>query len=937
MIIKESTDLFKFNEFFEDKNSYNEDKFFTEDFAREIWEDSYRHDNEQIHETQERLVNTIFEKEQYYYKQLFALSLFNRRISLGGRVVANTGIGLKNANSFNCYSAQRSVKPVDSIKNIYNDLWIAAEILKTEGGIGYDFSHIRPKRTFIKGIGSAHPGVVEFMTLYDKSAEIVTKSAQGNIFQHDKKKDVTKKKIRKGAQIALLRCEHPEIFDYIESKTIANKFSKFNISVSITDKFMHTMFENKSKKFAFLDTGKEVEYDGEQPSNAVYTRKGGEWVLWFPNIRFEKYDEEWNGDFEDWKTKYPKEIVVYEKVPAKKVWDSIITTSYNTNDPGLFFIDNANKFNNLIYYQKYVATNPCGEITMQSDPGRVWFELANMKGNWSKVKSDNLNYEVKHHGDICNLGHLNLTGYVKKVRNSTLGFDVEDTFGFDFDLFKNDIAILTRALDNLIDVSGYPMPEIANSAKLRRKIGMGILGYGSMLYMMGLRYGSKAANQLTEKISIVYANTAYMTSALLAKEKGVFPLYSKEIINNGFIANSGILEEETITAIKLYGLRNSALLTSAPTGQSGVYMNVVSGGEEPVFDKEYNRWVIVNHKAEKIDLVMPDYMKGEFVETKDFKLQVEGKDEVLVSKCGNYKIDKNRGLVKKVKCMDFGWKWAKENYSPEKFKELEKQGVFVSAMELTVKEHLDPFIIFSKGIDQSVSKTINLKNDYPLEDFDEMFVNLWKSGARGMTTYREGTMASVLETGQIKSEQEEFFDMWNQHKKGVVMEDVNLPTEYPMMGHVIRSEGKKWYFHVAFKDQKMKSPFAIFVQTNHTESDVNTENSVELLYELARKEKIPEKHIQESEHKMSGRNNVTKITRTVGLLLRHNVKIEKIVNTLNKVEVSVSSFVYTLKKFLMKYIESGTISSDVSCPNCGGTIHFEDGCLLCKDCGYSVC
>ena len=916
--------------------------FFIDDFQRQIWEETYRYKNETIEETKKRLSENIFKDESKEHRDQLFDGLINKRISFGGRVVANTGIGLKNVNSFNCYSAQRHVKPVDSIKSIYTDLHNAAEILKTEGGIGFDFSHIRPKQTYINGIGSAHPGVIEFMTLFDKSAEIVTKSAHGKVFQSDENKFL-KKKIRKGAQIAMLRIEHPDIFDFIESKTVSNKLTKFNISVSVTDKFMKTLFEKPEQKFALLKNGNEVEYFNEPPADTIHLRKGGEFWLWFPNINYSEYDKLWDGDFDNWMKHHPNEIIIYERIPAKKIWDKIIETSYNNNDPGMFFVDNANKYNNILYYQKYCATNPCGEILQMSDPGVAFFN----RSDKSWIKNNNVNskllvntddiYSIKHHGDICNLGHLNFVSYVD--------VDVNRKIKFDFEKFKNDIRILVRALDDLIDNSGYPLEEIKSSALLRRRIGMGIMGYGSMLFMFGKRYGSDDANKLTEEILSVYANTAYETSAYLAKEKGVFPLYDPEIINYGFIKNSGILKPEIIDLIKKYGLRNSALLTTAPTGNSSIYMGLVSGGVEPVFDLSYFRWVTISHKINSVpelkNLEVPEFWKGKFEETKDFKFSMDGDEQVLISHDKQFKIDKNRGMIQKVPCEDYGWKWANKHYTDLEIKELNKEGVFATAMELSVKEHLDPFKLFSKYIDMSISKTINLSNKYPKSEFSDLFIDLWKSGGRGITTYREGSRTSVLESGKvqnnIQTEQEEFFDIWSSHKNGVVENDVDLPTEYPMMGYILKSEGKKWYFHVAFKDKGMSKPFAIFVQTNHIEPEVNTLNSVELLFDLARKQKIPEHLISDAEKKLSGKTNVAKIARTVGLLLRHNVKLEKIIETLDRVEnINVTSFVFTIKKFLTKFVKSGTVS-DVKCPTCSTNITFESGCLLCKNCGYSAC
>ena len=315
-------------------------------------------------------------------------------------------------------------------------------------------------------------------------------------------------------------------------------------------------------------------------------------------------------------------------------------------------------------------------------------------------------------------------------------------------------------------------------------------------------------------------------------------------------------------------------------------------------------------------------------------------EEVLESADGKYRIDKSRGLIKKILCKDYGWEWIQNNLSEKEIKHYQKQGAFATAMELSVKEHLDPFKIFSKHTDNSISKTINIAEDYPIEDFSSMFIDLWKSGARGCTTYRAGSATMVLESANqsaVEESQEEFYDNWKEHRNGdITIEQVSLPLEYPMKGYKIKSEGKKWYFHVAFKDEGLSKPFAIFVQTNHRENDVNAHGTISNLMKLAIKLKIPKKYRDETEIKSAGQNNVAKITRSIGMLLRHNVPIKKIVETLDKMDVPVATFVFTMKKFLCKFVAEGT-QSEIACKSCEGVLVYEQGCIICKDCGWSKC
>ena len=863
-----------------------EEAFFVSPFQEEIWKDNYRDGDETIVDSCRRQAQVIFRDEtEAMRKELFE-HLYFKKIVFGGRVTANVGTRLKNVFAFNCYAAQRSTKPYDSIKNIFSDIANSAEILKTEGGIGFNYNHLRPRGTLIKGVGVGTPGVCAFMEIQDKVSDVITRGNPGEIIQSDPS-DQTKKKIRKGAQMAMLEICHPEIIEYIEAKKIPNKLTKFNMSVIVTDDFMEAVMAD------------------------------GTWDLWFPDIKFEKYDEEWRGDFAEWKEKgYP--VVVYQTVQARWLWDLLLKNCYNRNEPGIYFIDNANRFNNLRYYQKVTGTNPCGEISMLADSGVFVY--------------DGVVYE--HIGDICNLGSINLPMFYDAAH------------GFDMDGFRAAVHILVRALDNLIDISGYPMEGLKNAAFLRRKIGAGLMGYGSLLFMMGKRYGSDEANRFTEMLMTVYANEAYLASAQLAEEKGRFPLYDDEkIFEHGFIANSGVLFNQTIAAIAQKGLRNSQILTVAPTGTTSILAGMVSGGVEPVFEKEYVRWVIVNHKRDEelAGKKYPNYLSGEWYETDDFKFSYRGDEQVLVSTCKKYMIDKNNGLRKKVECEDYGWTWAKENFKDHVLKQMDKDGVFACAMDLSVAEHLEPFIIFSKHIDNSISKTVNLRADYPYEEFDALFKRLWQEGVRGLTTYREGTMTAVLETKKetektakdIKKEQKEFFEMWKQHDGDAIVDDVTLPEEYPSRGFIIKSEGKKWYLHVAFKDKAMEKPFAIFVHTNVREADINTYSALEKLILLARTEGIREELIEENEKKCAGASNVNKLCRTIGLLLRHNVSIPLIVKTLELLEVPVGSFVFRIKKFLMRFITE--MENGKTCPLCGQKMIFTEGCVKCSSCSYSEC
>ena len=862
--------------------------FFITPFQAQIWSDNYRNPMQDptVEHTFRRMSSTIFANESEQLQQDLLDQQVMAKIFFGGRVY-NLGRGLKNVNAFNCYAAQRSKMPVDSMANIFSDITNAAEILKTEGGIGFNFNHIRPKGTLIKGVGVGTPGVLAFMEVQDKVADVITRGSTGDIIQADENTP-TKKKIRKGAQISLLDCRHPEIFAYIDAKKIPNRFVWFNMSVIITDAFM-----------------KAVEADGD-------------WDLWFPDIKHPQYDLLWKGDFDAWEAQGLSKVI-YQTVKARELWDKLIQNTYLRNEPGILFIDNAEKNNNLTRYMKVTGVNPCGEILMCADPGIV--------------EIDGVVYEYL--GDICNLGSINLTQF----------FSIEN--GFDFAGLKESVAILVRALDNVIDISGYPLEQIRNAAMLRRKIGCGLMGYGSLLFMMGFKYGSPKANEFTEILMREYANAAYQASAMLAKEKGAFPLWNPEMINDGYLGNSGILTKETLALVALYGLRNAQLMTIAPTGTTSIFAGLVSGGVEPVYEKEYSRWVISNHRAEELlaGLEVCNYRGGELLETKDFKFSMAGDERVLVSLDGTLMIDQNHGLRKKEQCEDYGWYWVKRHRDPDAVLMAKRLGIYKTAMELSVKEHMDAFTVMSKAVDMSISKTVNLPADYPYSDFDKLFRDAWKNGVRGITTYRDGTMTAVLETNKdkkkearkAKDELKDFYDEWDGHEDGRVrIDDVQLPSEYPMTGFKIMSEGRKWYISVCFKNKKMDKPFGIFVTTNNRENDCNTYSALAAMESLATEAGILDRIIEENRKKYAGQTNINKLARTISLLLRHNVDIALIVKTLDALEdIPVFSFIYRIKKFLMRYVSD--MENGLKCPECGEKLVYTEGCIKCSACQYSKC
>jgi ribonucleoside-diphosphate reductase alpha chain len=242
------------------------------------------------------------------------------------------------------------------------------------------------------------------------------------------------------------------------------------------------------------------------------------------------------------------------------------------------------------------------------------------------------------------------------------------------------------------------------------------------------------------------------------------------------------------------------------------------------------------------------------------------------------------------------------------------------------------------------SKTINLPEDLSFEDFVKLYGKIHDSGIKGCTTYRAGTSVAVLETQKkekeksIKKQQKEFLEVFKEQENGdIISHDVKLPDEYPAKGFILKSEGKKWYVHVAFKDKACTKPFAIFVNTNNREDNVLTYNALEKLEEIAEHKGLNHAFIEETKKKYAYQKNPVKICRMLGLLLRHNIDVYTIVKGLDELEASPGTFVFRVKKFLGQFITKIHDAPQL-CPECGEmAIVFESGCFECKNCAHTKC
>ncbi len=536
--------------------------------SEEIHRVKYRADGETFRESQSRVANTLADDPEHFYA--FRDILLPQRFLPAGRVQASVGSPRKTT-AFNCF-VSRTIE--DSMDGIMDAAKESAQTMRLGGGIGYDFSTLRPRGDKIITLDSKASGVISFMEIFDAICKTV--SSAGN---------------RRGAQMGVLRIDHPDIEEFIEAKTNSTELTKFNISIGVTDAFMEAVVKG---------TDFELMFKGE----------------------------------------------AYKRVDAQYLWDKVMRATWDWAEPGILFIDRINNYNNLQYCETIAATNPCGEQPLPP------------------------------YG-ACLLGSFNLVKYLYQKNLP------QNEWFFDWDLYRSDIPTVVRAMDNIIDVTTYPLPEQEREAHAKRRMGLGITALANAGEAMGLVYGSKGFLKWAEEIFKTLANETYRASALLAKEKGAFPLYDKKLFNESLYLP--VLDEEVRKLIRKHGIRNSHLTSIAPTGTISLSADNISSGLEPVFSHRYDR-------------------------------TIQTEDGPIVEEVTDYA-----------------------------FREMGVMGK--TADECTLDEHLSVLVLASKWVDSAVSKTMNVGENVSWDEFKSIYVQAWKKGCKGATTFRAaGERYGVLNT-----------------------------------------------------------------------------------------------------------------------------------------------------------------------------------------------
>lgn len=551
------------------KNSYGP----TLTISEHIHAEKYRSEGETFQEAMTRVAEALKDDETHFNQ--FRTILYNQRFLPAGRVQSAMGAP-RTVTPYNCFVSGTIDDSMDGIMDAAKD---AAKTMQLGGGIGYDFSTLRPHGALIKSLDSRSSGPLSFMKIFDSVCHTIASAGH-----------------RRGAQMGVLRVDHPDIEKYINAKNNSTELTGFNISVGVTDAFMDAVKSNSDFDLVF---------EGRK----------------------------------------------YSTINARNLWDSILRSTWDWAEPGILFIDRINRKNNLHYCETIVATNPCGEQPLPP------------------------------YG-ACLLGSFNLTKYI---------VEHDGKYVFNMNMLKEDIPYVVRAMDNVVDRATYPLPQQEKQAKDTRRMGLGVTGVANAIEALGFDFGSDEFIRVLEDIMSTIRDVCYETSIELAKEKGAFPLFKKDYLTSEFAMT---LPTKIRTKIAKHGIRNSHLLSVAPTGTISLSADNVSSGIEPVFS----------------------YVTKRTIQTFD------GPTEEIVE--------------------DYG------------YREFGVKGK--TADQLSVFDHVRVLNVASRYVDSACSKTCNVGDDVTWEQFKQVYMDAYEGGSSGCTTFRaSGKRFGILNAASSENDVEE--------------------------------------------------------------------------------------------------------------------------------------------------------------------------------------
>jgi ribonucleoside-diphosphate reductase alpha chain len=748
------------------------------DIAAQIWDMKYRLKRPDgtpvdltIEDSWRRVAAAVAtgESDPALWTERFLGILRGHRYLPAGRILAGSGTG-RDVTLFNCFVM--GTVP-DSMSGIFAHLREAALTLQQGGGIGYDFSTLRPKGALVAGVGADASGPLSFMDVWDAMCRTIMSAGS-----------------RRGAMMATLRCDHPDIVDFIEAKRTPGRLRMFNLSVLATDPFMTAVA-------------------ADAPWDLVF---GGR---------------------------------VFRTLPARELWDRIMRSTYDSAEPGVIFIDRINAQNNLQYCEQIQSTNPCGEQPLPP------------------------------YG-ACLLGSVNLATLVRDPFTPQAAFD--------HDALAEIVPVAIRLMDNVVDVSRFPLPEQAAEAKAKRRIGLGVTGLADAFLMMGVRYGSPESAALVEDWLGAIKRHSYRASAEIAAEKGAFPLFDRD----RFLAAPGVAElpEDIRGLIAQHGIRNALLTSIAPTGTISLFAGNVASGIEPVFAWTHTR-----------NVLLPDgTRRAETVENFAYRLyrEIHGADAPL----------------------------------PD---------YFVDAQTLAPADHLAIQAAAQREIDSSISKTINCPEDLAFEDFKDIYAQAYALGCKGCTTYRPNAITgAVLEARPTRAAEAGRADTpapGAPAARPEVLPGETYKLRWPDSDHAI---------YVTLNDtvqDGQRRPFEIFINSKNMEHYAWTVALTRMISAVFRRggdvafvvEELKAVFDPRGGQWMGGRYVPSLLAAIGETIERHMIAtgfLEKPEGLVPEVAVEVTA----------EAVATPARPPGRSCPKCGHpTLIRQEGCDTCLNCGYSRC
>jgi len=751
---------------------------FSAPIAEQIWDMKYRFKDADgtprdvtVEDTWRRIARDLaqVEKEPGLWEEKFYAALEDFKFLPAGRITAGAGTA-RRVTLFNCFVM--GTVP-DSMGGIFDMLKEAALTMQQGGGIGYDFSTIRPKGADVLGVSADASGPLSFMDVWDAMCRTIMSAGS-----------------RRGAMMATMRCDHPDVEDFISAKSDPARLRMFNMSVLITDPFMDAV------------------------------KADGPWDLVF------------NGK-------------VYRTVQARDLWDRIMQATYGYAEPGVIFIDRINQANNLSYCETIAATNPCGEQPLPP------------------------------YG-ACLLGSINLARLVANP--------FEENASLDQAALQDLVAVAVRMMDNVVDVSKFPLEAQQREAQAKRRIGLGVTGLADALLMVGQRYGSDAAAAQTESWLKAIARASYLASVELAKEKGAFPLFDAE----AYLASGTMvqMDDDVRDAIRSHGIRNALLTSIAPTGTISLYAGNVSSGIEPVFAYAYTRKVLQKDGSRTEEEVV------------DYAVQM--------------------------------WR--------EKFGDKELPDYFVNAQTLAPLDHVKMQAAAQKWVDSSISKTINCPEDISFDAFKDVYMEAWDSGCKGCTTYRPNDVTGSVLSVSEDSKADKPVPVTEGGEVVYMSEPLDRPEELEGNTYKVKWPDSEHAIYITINDIVLngnRRPFEVFINSKNMEHFAWTVALTRMISAVFRRGGDVSFVVEELKAVFDPRGGAWMQGKYIPSIL---AAIGGVIET----HMIATGFIAGEGMGLKSDPQAKVIGIDAprgkACSSCGQfDLRMVEGCMTCGSCGHSKC